>query len=126
MTTLHDRASAETYCATCGRVLSLRAAHVLAERYELGAWAKVSNTSSSTKGTPEDVSTLLKMLLEVYMTEGYGSIFISLAHGRAEISGCRDEEASAHLLSAQAINFNTVDVCASNRDLIQTVTDGSV
>ncbi|KAF8155687.1 hypothetical protein B0H34DRAFT_714373 [Crassisporium funariophilum] len=99
---LGDSTSAETYCTLGGDIVPPKMAHSIAESCGLQVWATtLFSLPATTKGpTPltrlktvneELKRDLLKILLEVYMT-------------------AEQSDRAAHLLNAQAINLDVLDV----------------
>ncbi|EGO03997.1 hypothetical protein SERLA73DRAFT_84202 [Serpula lacrymans var. lacrymans S7.3] len=87
---LRDTVSAEAYCTHGGRVISPKAALSLVEMYSLAGWAgqssgKIDAVDDQTKRD------LVRLLLEVYMSEG-------------------ESYHTARLLDSQAMNLDVVDV----------------
>lgn len=122
---LHDPTSAEIYCTLGGEVVPPKTAQSLGDRFELQAWAALiaPPTPPGKAGIPKAPSmsriatvdgelkkTLIRILLEVYMSGGEATA-----------------ERTAKFLNAQAMNLDVLDVgsmTCSSFDL--TETDGSI
>lgn len=87
---LHDASSAEAYCTLGGEVVPGKTAQALGEKYDLTAWtsalfslpkAKVGAVPVGRQKTVDEglKKGLLKVLLEVYMTDGFVHSFHRLS-----------------------------------------------
>jgi hypothetical protein len=114
---LNDATSAETYCTLGGEVVPARTALTLGETYALQPWA-ATLTATSGPGTLKRQKTvddglkrsLIAILLKVYMDGGlatFSKSYVSYSGVHREANAAR----TAHLLNAQAMNLDVIDVC---------------
>ena len=121
---LHDASSAEAYCTLGGEVVPVKTAQSLGEKYGLQAWtsalfssprAKVSATPVARQKTVDEglKKELLKVLLEVYMTDGFEHSPLLFSRAVIDTMIRSESERTAHLLNSQSMNLDILDVSAT-------------
>ncbi|KAK7047338.1 hypothetical protein VNI00_006569 [Paramarasmius palmivorus] len=109
---MRDTTTAEAYCALGGELLPTKLAMSIVESVPgLQSW-KSSPLFTTSRPVDDGLrKELLKVLLEVYLTESY-SIFITITTSPISELVSRDSrpERAAHLLDAQAASLDVTDV----------------
>jgi vacuolar protein sorting-associated protein 3 len=109
---MRDTTTAEAYCALGGELLPPKLAMSIVEGVPgLQSW-KTSPLLTASRPVDDGLrKDLLKVLLEVYLTESYGIFDTIIASPVSEfVSRDSRPERAAHLLDAQATSLDVTDV----------------